>query len=61
MGMERITQGHQAGVKARFAFFAAPRVQTENAEKIIGSALSARAACIVALTDGAVHQGDIGL
>jgi hypothetical protein len=60
MCVERITQGHQAGEKARFALFAAPRVQTDNAEKIIGDALSARAACVLALTDWAVHLGDVG-
>jgi hypothetical protein len=61
MGMERIAERHKAGVKSCFALFAAPRIQTENAEKIIASALAARTASVLALTDWTIHLGDEGL
>jgi hypothetical protein len=56
--MKRIAERHQAGMKARFALLAAPRIQTKYAKNIVRSVLSARTASVLAFADWAIHLGD---
>jgi hypothetical protein len=55
VGMERIAQRHQAGVKARSTALATPRVDAKRAQNIIGGVLAARPARTIMLADGTIH------
>jgi hypothetical protein len=55
VGMERTAERHQPGTEAGITALATPRVDTENAENVIGSRLAARSARTILLADGAVH------
>jgi len=57
VGVERIAERHQPGVEARTATLAAPGVDTDSTQNVIGSRLAARSTRTVVLTDGTDHLG----
>lgn len=61
MRMQRVAQPHRPRVKARPAFPAPPRIDTQNAQNVIRGSLSARTPRACMFTDGAGHLADQGL
>lgn len=57
VGVERIAERHQPGVKTRFAALATPGVDTDDAQDVIGSRLAARSTRTFVLADGTIHLG----
>jgi len=57
VGVKRITEGHEPGIKARLTISATPRINTEEAEDVIHSGVAARASRTFVLANRAVHRG----
>jgi hypothetical protein len=55
VGMERITEGHGAGVESGFALSTTPGIDAEEIEDVVRGELAARTSRVLALADWANH------